>query len=157
MIRPTKNSNQTTMGGVDLMNNRKLVDCYFSPFLHHRRGREMVIFINNLCVVMRDSPFLVAQVHYSRMATQNKWSKTGVRTVKTYGSDPESVLFLCIGIVNSILVRFLQVRYRSICKSRAFRWCRWIGDRTDSIKRKIELKIKKGVWTPLLIRAKTKQ
>ena len=118
MIRPTKNSNQTTMGGVDLMNSHKLVDCYFSPFLHHRRGREMVIFINNLCVVMRDSPFLVAQVHYSRMATQNKWSKTGVRTVKTYGSDPESVLFLCIGIVNSILVRFLQVRYRSISANR---------------------------------------
>ncbi len=44
------------MGRVDVMESQNLVDCGFSPFLHRRMGREMVISINNLCVEMRNSP-----------------------------------------------------------------------------------------------------
>jgi hypothetical protein len=58
------------MGGVDVMEeSQELVDCYFSPLLHHHMDQERVIFINILCVMMCDSPFLAAQeVPYSRMA-----------------------------------------------------------------------------------------
>ena len=63
---------------------------------------------------MRESQFLVTGVQYSRMATQNKWSKRGVQTANTYGSDPVFDYFSVSALVNSILVRFLQVRYRSI-------------------------------------------
>ena len=65
----TIKKDDTAMGRVDVMESQELVDCYFSPLLHHRIGRERVIFINNLCVVMGGSPFLVTQVPYSRMAT----------------------------------------------------------------------------------------
>jgi hypothetical protein len=71
------------MGRFDVMESQDLVDCYFSPLLHHRMvGQETVIFINIFCWMMRDSPFLVTQVPYSRMAMLESM-------IKNRDPDPE--------------------------------------------------------------------
>jgi hypothetical protein len=109
------------MGRVDVMESRNLVDCYFSPFLHRRMGREMVISINNLCVVMRDSPFLVTRVQYVGWLRKINGQKEGSRPRTPTAQTPFLTTFLYrpskfnIGPISTSEISF------DIYKLRAFR------------------------------------